>query len=385
MAQRFVGAITGGAPGHITEGRAQPLVDLACVIFDFDKTITEEDTIELVVHTAIDSNGSPQKRRELLDSWNLLVQSYTNQHEALLEEMKSVRRDEEEASSGGPGLNPLKSLERVFKREELLEYESVRTVERRMFLAGMKQESWRELGRKKEVKLKEGSLSLIEELKSLHIPVYILSSNWCKDFVFGCLEGRVDEDNIIANQPIYDPTSHLSTGAVQFSVVSAFDKQKHVEQLRSKQQKEKKDKENNEPNGNKIAEAAVMYVGDSTNDLMALLEADLGVLLGSNQNVLRIMENNHIRMLPLRDCVKDPKSLSATGKCFKKQQTTRRNNHNINKQTNKQISLVMSQIGMTYGLPCLAARHQDMCLPIPCKYSQVTTDHICGKMRRNEW
>ncbi len=341
MAQRFMakdyqfmGDITGGAPsGHITNGRAQPsssssssssssplLVDLACAIFDFDKTITEEDTIELVVHTAIDSNGSPQKRRELLDSWNLLVQSYTNQHEALLEEMKSVRRDE--------GLNPLKSLERVFKREEFLEYDSVRTVERRMFLAGMKQESWRELGRKKEVKLKEGSLSLIEELKSLHIPVYILSSNWCKDFVFGCLEGRVDEDNIIANQPIYDPTSHLSTGAVQFSVVSAFDKQKHVKQLRSKQQKERNDKERNELNGDKTAEAAVMYVGDSTNDLMALLEADLGVLLGSNQNVLRIMENNHIRMLPLRDCVKDPKSLPATGKSLQETQelTTKRNN-----------------------------------------------------------
>jgi hypothetical protein len=96
----------------------------------------------------------------------------------------------------------------------------------------------------------------------------------------------------------------MTTGEIQVQVQSPMDKAKWIGELRGAQVKG-------------TCNPTVVYVGDSTNDLLALLEADVGVWLaadtGTSSAILlgKLVENYGIDVQPLNCC-------SSLGECVVK-------------------------------------------------------------------
>ena len=100
----------------------------------------------------------------------------------------------------------------------------------------------------------------------------VLSVNWFKPVLVECLEGIVNSENIVsALPPILAKDGSLDLGPAS----SSIDKLNWI----------KKWKINFGGD-----ECLSVYVGDSMTDLLALLEADVGILVGKNRHVLEAVK-----------------------------------------------------------------------------------------------
>ncbi|CAG8498424.1 3641_t:CDS:2 [Dentiscutata heterogama] len=97
---------------------------------------------------------------------------------------------------------------------------------------------------------------------------YILSTNWSRDMLLGSLKDLVGikREHILSNDLVFDDTNH-TTGKVKRSVLSALDKLSIYSKLEI-------------PRG-----TISVYIGDSDTDLPCLLEANVGIIMGSKNTL----------------------------------------------------------------------------------------------------
>ena len=229
------------------------------LITDFDETISERDTISTLVHTAADNRA--HEKEEFLAAWQEMVQWFLTRHHRVCDAWQNHRH----------------SLVDFLKSFEELETASIQRVMTKGFLEGLTKEGLRTVGR--NVTKKAGVDRVLSAMRADGVAVEILSANWSEALIQGATEGLCDQ--IITNSLTYDAAGR-STGNIHLHVVSARDKLRKF-RLRKK----------NPPNPDEIGDGGVtrtLYIGDSISDFLAILDADLGVLIGQNPTAMQTIE-----------------------------------------------------------------------------------------------
>jgi phosphoserine phosphatase len=244
------------------------------LITDFDETVSEADTIQPLVRAAVATHG--QRAKQLRADWAELVEWYTTQHRCIADEW--LFNDNHQASC----VNLVKAF-------DALHTQSVGRIIKGQLLAGLSREELRELGR--QAQKREGVESVFVAMQSAGVTIEILSANLSQTLVEGAMEGlcaRVVSNRLIlnGNRAEHECTPR-STGEIQLDVVSSRDKQRHFRERRSRT-------------------GRTAYVGDSIFDLLAMQDADIGVLIGQNRYALRALERCRIPVATIDDNVRQP-------------------------------------------------------------------------------
>lgn len=232
------------------------------LITDFDETISERDTISTLVHTAADNRV--HEKEEFLAAWQEMVQWFLTRYHRVCDEWQDHRH----------------SLVDYLKSFEELETASIQRVMSKGFLEGLTRQALRAVGR--NVVKKPEVDRVLSRLRRDGVEIEILSANWSKTLIEGATEGLCDR--VITNRLMYDVAGR-STGDIHLHVVSARDKLREF-----------RDRKKNPPNP-KIGDGGVtrtLYIGDSISDFLAILDADLGVLIGQNRTAMQTIERFHL-------------------------------------------------------------------------------------------
>jgi HAD superfamily phosphoserine phosphatase-like hydrolase len=240
------------------------------LITDFDETISERDTISTLVHTAADNRA--HEKDEFLAAWQEMVQWFLTRYHRVCDAWQDHRH----------------SLVDYLKSFEELETASIQRVIAKGFLEGLTQERLRTVGR--TVVKKPGVDRVLSAMRADGVVVEILSANWSEALIEGATEGLCDQ--IITNSLTYDVAGR-STGNIHLHVVSARDK---LRKFRSRKK--------NPPNPDEIGDEGVtrtLYIGDSISDFLAILDADLGVLIGQNPTAMQTIQRFHLPTQQLQE------------------------------------------------------------------------------------
>ena len=239
------------------------------LITDFDETISERDTISTLVHTAADNRA--HEKEEFLAAWQEMVQWFLTRYHRVCDAWQDHRH----------------SLVGYLKSFEELETVSIQRVMTKGFLEGLTSEELTAVGR--NVVKKPGVDRVLSAMRADGVEIEILSANWSEVLIKGATEGLYDR--VITNSLMYDAAGR-STGDIHLHVVSARDK------LRKFRERKK-----NPPNPNEIGDGGgkTLYIGDSISDFLAILDADLGVLIGQNPIAIQTIERFSLPTLRLQE------------------------------------------------------------------------------------
>ncbi|MCE2393456.1 haloacid dehalogenase-like hydrolase [Candidatus Poribacteria bacterium] len=240
------------------------------LITDFDETISERDTISTLVHTAADNRA--HEKEEFLAAWQEMVQWFLTRYHRVCDAWQDHRH----------------SLVDYLKSFEELETVSIQRVIAKGFLQGLTSQGLRAVGR--NVVKKPGANRVLSVMRADGVAVEILSANWSEALIQGATEGLCDR--IITNSLQYDAAGR-STGHIHLHIVSAQDK------LRKFRARKKNPPRPDETGDGGIART--LYIGDSISDFLAILDADLGVLIGQDPTAMQTIERFRLPIQRLQE------------------------------------------------------------------------------------
>ncbi|OQR99817.1 hypothetical protein ACHHYP_04328 [Achlya hypogyna] len=250
------------------------------VCADFDDTISAGDTISDLATLAC------MARRASLAVWTTLTQQYMDEYGLV---MAGIPR----TLSPPRPYDPV-SLQHFLANFAAVDKASIDRVVASSVLAGLSRPAI-VAGAKARVTLQPGAAAVLSA--SAH-PLVIVSSNWSVDWLTSAMD-TIPFDGIVTNDLAFGPGG-ISTGHLVLRMQSPNDKAACVARL----QRER--------------EAAAIFIGDGVNDLLALLQADVGFLLGGPAtSAARVATHFGIRIETLKYNEATLESLSATAKAAK--------------------------------------------------------------------
>ncbi|KAL4190675.1 hypothetical protein AMTRI_Chr07g25910 [Amborella trichopoda] len=259
------------------------------IIFsDFDLTCTVVDSsailAEIAIRTApkVEQNGSEQpiarqSSADLRNSWGALSQQYTEEYEQCVEDI--VPSDEAEVFDYQGLCKALEHLSEFEKRANSRVNESG-------VLKGLNLEDIKRAGER--LILQDGCTSFFQQIvkrkDELNADVHVLSYCWCGDLIRSAFSsGLLDVLSIHSNEFIYEGS--VSTGGIVREVESPMDKSRVFKDvLESIGEPDKR---------------VSVYIGDSVGDLLCLLEADVGIVIGSSSSLRRVGSKFGVSFVPL--------------------------------------------------------------------------------------
>lgn len=222
--------------------------------FDFDETIAARDTTDEIVRLAAASRP-PKEARAMLALWERSVQEYR---------VKRRRVIQTALDAVPPGGTLEARVERFYAALDAYERSAVDAVEKAGILAGIRRSALKEAGRRTPTR--EGAREMAERWRRSGGRAVVVSANWSEDLA---REGS-GIDDVRSNTLEFDREG-VSTGRIHRRIVSAMDKRACVQQMRA-------------------LGGRVVYVGDALNDIPALLEADVGFLIGNKSETRETLE-----------------------------------------------------------------------------------------------
>jgi len=156
---------------------------------------------------------------------------------------------------------------------------SLERVERYGLLGGLSRDDLRFTG-STSVKLQEGVEDFLVKTSQRGIPIHICSANWSKDLIIGALQHLTDGKavklaNVASSDLEFDERgSMLSTGKIRRNIVTADDKKKYLEDIRKTTK----------------SEGRIVYIGDGQPDVLAMLNADVGIIVGDGSSLRKTAE-----------------------------------------------------------------------------------------------
>ncbi|XP_071702471.1 bifunctional TH2 protein, mitochondrial-like [Rutidosis leptorrhynchoides] len=260
------------------------------IFSDFDLTCTVVDSSAILAEIAIvTAPKSDQSQPESLDqiarlssvdlrnTWEVLSKQYTEEYEQCTESMLATEKVEEFNYEG------LKSaLEQLsgFERKA-----NMRVIESNV-LKGLNLEDIKRAGER--LVLHDGCIGFFQKItnnENLNVNVHVLSYCWCADLIRSAFSsGGIHTMHVHANEFEYE--NSLSTGEIIKKVESPIDKLKSFTNIL------KNSDESNKQN-------LTVYIGDSVGDLLCLLEADIGIVIGSSSSLRRIGSHFGVSFVPL--------------------------------------------------------------------------------------
>lgn len=247
------------------------------LVFDFDGTITTEDTIASIAEAAI--RVSP--RKEMASAWDYIVRSY-------VEDMEHYHRTYV-APDGSSPEEPLQVLLDRYSGCQRRHVESASLA--RVKDAGLFQGIWPDyllragqLDKAKcQVRIREGFDWFFKHAQLQGHGMHILSVNWSIDYIKGVLGTRYDMTSVIANRTDPEDGSISTSGAFEESndreawpdvLAVANDKLVAMRNLYRRRKA-----------SNPGKELIFIYFGDSTTDVECLIEVG-GVIISNGEGSL---------------------------------------------------------------------------------------------------
>ena len=242
------------------------------LITDFDGTVTIKDTIANIAYASADnfrvSASKGTSYSEFLQSWHHVVKQFSDEYLQLFERLLNQPQ---------PSQNTYDALLKFLASFDEIELASVKRVVSGKFLAGIKREKLRNIGR--NIKKQADVEIVLARMREAGIKIHVVSANWSKELIIGVMDDLFD--NIVSNDLEFNEDG-ISTGQINLPILSPFDKLKYYQRLKS-------DTGNN------------LYIGDSISDLLAILAADIGVLFGRGKSVMRVISHFNIPFKELSD------------------------------------------------------------------------------------
>ena len=242
------------------------------LITDFDGTVTIKDTIANIAYASADnfrvSASKGTSYSEFLQSWHHVVKQFSDEYLQLFERLLNQPQ---------PSQNTYDALLKFLASFDEIELASVKRVVSGKFLAGIKREKLRNIGR--NIKKQADVEIVLARMREAGIKINVVSANWSKELIIGVMDDLFD--NIVSNDLEFNEDG-ISTGQINLPILSPFDKLKYYQRLKS-------DTGNN------------LYIGDSISDLLAILAADIGVLFGRGKSVMRVISHFNIPFKELSD------------------------------------------------------------------------------------
>ncbi|KAL6901027.1 hypothetical protein ACP4OV_005703 [Aristida adscensionis] len=218
------------------------------------------------------------KSTDLRNSWNMLSKQYMEEYDQCMEKLLPP----EEARS--------LDFDELYKGLEVLaEFEKLansRVVDSGV-LKGMNVEDIRKAGER--LILQDGCRNFFQNIgkarESLSLDVHILSYCWCAELIRSAFStvGGLDGLNIHSNEFAFEGS--VSTGQINRKMESPLDKVEMFKAIKS--------------NTDSTAPLLSVYIGDSVGDLLCLLEADIGIVVGSSTTLRRMGKQFGVSFVPL--------------------------------------------------------------------------------------
>ncbi|KAF6144414.1 hypothetical protein GIB67_024641 [Kingdonia uniflora] len=266
----------------------QNSVEHRLVIFsDFDLTCTVVDSSAILAEIAIltapkadlsesENALSRKSSADLRNTWGALSSQYTEEYEQCIE---SVIPTEKAVEFDYGGL--YQALEQISDFEKRA---NSRVIDSGV-LKGINLEDIKRAGER--LIFQDGCARFfqkIEKNEPLNADVHIISYCWCGDLIRSAFtSGGLNVLNIHANEFMYEES--IATGEIIKNVESPMDKvQVFKETLKSKS------------DDNKYLS---VYIGDSMGDMLCLLEADIGIVIGSSSSLRRLGSEFGVSFVPL--------------------------------------------------------------------------------------
>ncbi|KAF3335819.1 aminopyrimidine aminohydrolase [Carex littledalei] len=259
------------------------------VIFsDFDLTCTTVDSSAILAEIAILtaqkadlSVGEPgNSSGDARASWNDLSTLYTEEYEQCIEKLLPSEEAKEFQFEGlHKGLKLLSEFERGA---------NARVVDSGL-LKGINVEDIKKAGER--LILQDGCRNFFQNLVNLKqerdLDVHILSYCWCADLIRSAFSsvGCLDHLSIHSNEFSYEGS--LSTGEISRNMESPLDKVEKFKSLLTS------------ASSTAVSGHKSVYIGDSVGDLLCLLLADIGIVVGSSTSLRKVGESFGVSFVPL--------------------------------------------------------------------------------------
>ncbi|KAI7735454.1 hypothetical protein M8C21_013430 [Ambrosia artemisiifolia] len=258
------------------------------IFSDFDLTCTVVDSsailAEIAIVTASKSDQSQPESQivrmssaDLRNTWEVLSKEYTEEYEQCTESMLTNQKVEEF------NYEALKTA-----LEQLSEFErraNMKVIESNV-LKGLNLEDIKRAGER--LILHDGCMGFFQSItnnQTLNVNVHVLSYCWCADLIRSSFaSGGISTMHVHANEFEYE--NSLSTGEIIKKIETPIDKlQAFTDIHKNSDQSDKTD--------------LTVYIGDSVGDLLCLLEADIGIVIGSSSSLRKIATHFGVSFVPL--------------------------------------------------------------------------------------
>ncbi|WCJ43740.1 hem oxygenase-like multi-helical [Euphorbia peplus] len=263
-----------------------PVEDRLVIFSDFDLTCTVIDSSAILAEIAIltapksdqvqPENQIPRmSSAELRNTWGLLSGQYTEEYEQCIERILPSEKVEFNYEALCKAL------------EQLSDFESranARVIESGV-LKGVNLEDIKRAGER--LILQDGCSIFFQKLvknEHLNADAHVLSYCWCADLIRSAFSsGGLDVLNVHANEFAFEKS--ISTGEIIKKMESPMDKVQAFENILENYSNDRKN--------------LTVYIGDSIGDLLCLLRADIGIVIGSSTSLRRVGSEFGVSFLPL--------------------------------------------------------------------------------------
>ena len=247
--------------------------------FDFDGTCTQKDTTSLLYKASERYRSSTQAEMKIIDErWIEIGTIYWKGHQETVSRSMALHTD----PNSLPYFNE-RGLRSFLQEVNKYNMAMIKKVEASEILKGISKEGIKEIA--KEVKLSPGCLNV---LNHINLPLHLISVNWCQELIQANLD-HLRHVNIFANS--FPLEGELSSGHVGKKVTSPFDKETIFQDLVHKLSTD---------SSNGIS----VFVGDSIGDILAMLKADIGIVVGKSHTLRKVAKAFGIKLLPLQEIQK---------------------------------------------------------------------------------
>ncbi|XP_031575102.1 bifunctional TH2 protein, mitochondrial-like [Actinia tenebrosa] len=253
--------------------RDWPGLRVRFLAFDFDSTCTVEDTTGLYYKATETYRRASEAKSKVLDKeWESLGNTYLKGHK---ETIKRLLENVPYSENGNLSMEGLKSF---LMETHNFDSECTKKVEASGLLSGISKEGIIQIA--KNVQLSPGC---VQVLGQVNLPLNVISFNWSKDLIQIVL-GQLKHLRIAGNN--FPTEDNKSTGQIDSHVSTSFDKEAEFMRL---------------VEGQKEIEGLSVFIGDSIGDLLPLLKADVGIVIGNSNTMRKVAKAFGIKLLPLLD------------------------------------------------------------------------------------
>uniref|UniRef100_A0A7N0TFH2 Thiaminase-2/PQQC domain-containing protein n=1 Tax=Kalanchoe fedtschenkoi TaxID=63787 RepID=A0A7N0TFH2_KALFE len=264
-----------------------PAEDRLMIFSDFDLTCTVVDSSAILAEIAIvtapksdqnqsDSQLARMSSLDLRTTWDILSKQYTEEYEQCID---SIIPPEKAKTFNYEGLR--QGLEELSKFERRA---NSRVIESGV-LKGLNVEDIKRAGER--IILHDGCASFFKKIiknDNVNSNIHVLSYCWCGDLIRAAFSAEaLQAMNVHSNELTFEDS--ISTGEIVKHMESPVDKVKAFQDILVNSKDDKK--------------ALTVYIGDSVGDLLCLLEADVGIVVGSSSSLRKVGSQFGVSFVPL--------------------------------------------------------------------------------------